>query len=555
MATPARAENPFLPPSIDAARVQQDITRRLQSDPEITAAQNPSDGFQTATAPQGSEAIHFVLKDIIVDGAKTLPAEKLRKIYAPLLGKSVALTEIYDVANRITRMYQDHGYLLSRAYIPEQQIHDGVIHLRVTEGFVSGYRIKNPGGIKNQVEIYARKLMASGPVTSANLERYLMLMNDLPGVTVRSVLVPSEEIPNSAELVLTVTEKKLQGVASTNNFGNTFLGPQQTILAAQGNSLFNSTDQTNVAFVAAPDHDELYYYNAGFHRIIGSEGTKAGFNASYAKANPTLPISLGGLLEPTGEASTLSFDINHPFIRSRRLSLYGGAILDITKNKTDYAPGLSSIETKDNQRILRLNAQITHTDTNGGLNNAETVLSHGLSDFGASAKDGPHLSRANGDPGFTKLTFNLSRQQHLYGPFSLLVGGTGQHTNDSLLASEQFGMGGNEFGRGYDSSEITGDNGLGSKIEAAYNHQSGYRLLDHYQIYTFYDVGKVWNNEKTATQPGHMSLASTGVGTRLFLTQNVHADAYVAQPLTHEVTSRGEHSKNLRFRFSLTANF
>lgn len=544
-----------IPSTADAGRVQKDIQRELQIDPSVKTGMSPSENTQMITAPEGAEQIEFKLNDIVIEGAKHVPADKLRPLYASLIGRKVKLTEIYDAANRITQYYRDHGYLLSRAFLPEQEIHDGVIRIRVIEGFVSGYRIKNPGGIKDQIEAYAKKLMASGPVTSENLERYLLLMNDLPGVTVRSVLVPSKKIPNSAELVLTVTEKKLNGFASVDNLGTTFLGPTRLTLSAQANSLFGMTDQTNLIMLRAPDHRELSYYNAGYHQNIGDEGTKIGTNISYARTNPTLPSNMGGLLEPQGEAQTLSVDLSHPFIRSRSLNVYGGLAFDITKNKTDYAPGLSAIETKDNQRIVRANSQVSYTDTTGNYNSLNTALSRGIGGLGASDKGDTQLSRAFGDPSFTKVNFDATRLQRLYGPFTGLIGTTGQYAFNSLLASEQFGMGGNEFGRGYDSSEVTGDHGLGAKAEIAYNHSTSRKYLERYQIYGFYDIGKIWLRNKPVGQPSHESVASTGVGARFFFTPNLRGDTYIAKPLTHEVNSRGEHSDNIRFRFSLTTNF
>ena len=203
----------LVPTTTDAGRIQKDIERQLKITPGNTGVPEVSEQPQLVTAPEGAEAVTFRLNNIIIKGAKKIPPEKLRSFYAPLLGKEIKLTQVYEVANKITAYYREQGYILSRAFLPEQEIRDGVIQIQVVEGFVSGYRIQNPGGVKDQIEVYAKKLMNSGPLTSENLERYLLLMNDLPGVTVRSVLVPSKEVPDSAELVLTATEKKLQGFA------------------------------------------------------------------------------------------------------------------------------------------------------------------------------------------------------------------------------------------------------------------------------------------------------------------------------------------------------
>src|SRR6185437_9133865 len=79
------------------------------------------------------------------------------------------------------------------------------------------------------------------------------------------------------------------------------------------------------------------------------------------------------------------------------------------------------------------------------------------------------LSNPYGQSDFTKLTFNTSRLQELNDKFSLLAASAGQVSNAPLLVSEQFGFGGPVFGRAYDTSEITGDDGIAASLELRYD--------------------------------------------------------------------------------------
>lgn len=542
-----------IPPSADPARIQNTIESPLPIVPESTlpAQSKPI----IVDAPEGAEAIEMVLNNVVISGATVFSKDEITSTYRHLLGKTIKLTQIYEISNDITRLYTDSGYILSRAIIPEQEISDGVVNIQVIEGFITSYEIQGEENARSVLEAYAEKLISLGPLKSENLERYLLLMNDVSGSDVKSVLSPSSNTNNGAHITLIAEHNKAQGFANFDNLGNSYIGPNRITLGGQLNNILQSSTTLNGLFLWAPDSNELQYYSTGFHNYVGDEGTKIGVNASISKARPSLPNALGGLLEPDGEALFLGFSVDHPFIRTRNLNVYGGLNFDILKNKTDYAPGLSAIETKDSQRVLRASGRISYQDRFFGFNAGNATLSKGLDILGASHRGDSNLSRPEGDPEFTKLNIGASRLQYVSGPFNVLVAGTAQYSANTLLASEEFGFGGNEFGRGYDPSEITGEHGLAGKFEFIYNGNTQLKVLNAYQIFTFYDVGKVWNRDVAVGQQDSDSAASLGIGTRLTFNQSVRGDAFVAKPLTRGVTSRGDDGQDLRFKFSINTVF
>jgi hemolysin activation/secretion protein len=542
-----------IPSTVEPGRVQTDINR------QTAPAQIPPTEDVTATpdvqAPAGSEKVRFTLKRIDVAGAKQMPQSEIESLYKNKIGKAISLADVYDIANRITRAYRDNGFMLSRAIVPQQEIGDGVVKITVVEGFVSGYNIQgDAGGSTDKLNAYAKKLVGTGTLSVTNLERYLLLMNDLPGIKVRSVLSPSRTVANGADVTFVVEKDVFEGIATVDNFGNDFIGEERLTVGGQLNSIF-STEQLNGTFLWVPDHSELYYYNAGFRQNIGNEGTKFGLNASYSLTSPDLPGALAAL-GTEGKSFNYGFTLDHPFIRSRRVNVVGGIAFDVTKNKTNYPAALSAIETKDEQRVLRINGQTSYLDGLAGYNVLGASVSQGFEILGSSEKGDAQLSRAEGDPGFTKLSFDVSRLQRIWGPVTALFAGTGQVSADPLLASEEFGFGGDAFGRGYDSSEITGDHGLAGKIELIYTNSPDRQFLNQYQLYTFYDLGAVWNKDPGAGQDSRESAASAGIGARLAFTPDVRGEAFLAKPLTRDIPSRGvDDADNIRFKFVLSSNF
>lgn len=543
-----------VPSSVETGRVQADLDHQFNDQIKIKTSEAAS--APTVQAPAGAEDIKFTLNGITIEGATSIEAEKLNAIYNDKIGQEISLTTIYDIANQITLEYRNRGYLLSRAIVPEQEIDSGTVKIKVVEGFISGYHITgNSYGAKRQIEDYALRLLNAGALTAQKLERYLLLINDLPGISARGVLSPSENTDGGADITIIVEQDDIEFFASVDNFGNRYLGEMRGTAGFQVNSLFNGTDKINGTYLIAPDHQELSYFSIGYKQNISDNGTTAGIGISHTLTNPTLPLSLGGNLGSEGDATTLSFELDHPFIRSRSLNVFGGVDFDLSTNKTNYAPAFVALETEEKTRVLRAHATTTYLDGFSGYNIAHASMSRGLEIFGSSKGGEGNLSRALGEPNFFKINIDASRLQRLYGPINILVGVTGQWSKDPLLASEEFGIGGTEFGRGYDSSEITGDHGIAGKVELSYNKVVEKAYLNNYQVYGFYDVGSTWDKDPGAGVSPRASIASIGIGTRFGFTDNVKGNAFIALPLINGATSRGNEADNIRFKFSLTTNF
>jgi hemolysin activation/secretion protein len=205
------------------------IERQFQTLPEPRATDEPvvTPGLEPEKPPSGAENVHFTLSGIVVDGATVFTPADFAPLYRQLLGKDVTLAQIYDVAAAITAKFGKAGYTLSVALVPAQRISTGVVHIQVIEGYVDQIFIKSEDGqdiTQPQLRAYLEKIAAVRPLRQADLERYLLLANDLPGVQARAVLAPSET-PGASNLTLIVNQKKFDGYANFDNRGSQFIGP------------------------------------------------------------------------------------------------------------------------------------------------------------------------------------------------------------------------------------------------------------------------------------------------------------------------------------------
>jgi hemolysin activation/secretion protein len=163
----------------------------------------------------------------------------------------------------------------------------------------------------------------------------------------------------------------------------------------------------------------------------------------------------------------------------------------------------------------------------------------GLGVLGASDKGDAELSRVDGVPDATVLRVEGARYQPFGAtPWGLLTSVKGQYAWDPLLVDEEMGLGGETFGRGYDPSDIAGDQGLGMMLELQYTRPVDSTWLRGYQAYGFYDLGAVWNEDDAP--PKKQSMASAGLGVRTQLAGRVFLDLEVAKPLTREPATRDD---------------
>ncbi|MCZ7657486.1 MAG: hypothetical protein M5U07_06325 [Xanthobacteraceae bacterium] len=147
----------------------------------------PTVTLPSTTAPAGAESITVVLTRVVIEGATVYSASELAPLYADLVGRPVPLTAVYDIARRVTAKYGADGYVLSRAVVPPQNFGrtGAVVRIRVVEGYVD--KVVWPANIAHYRDFftyYAARITADRPANIRTLERYLLLMTDLPGFKV-----------------------------------------------------------------------------------------------------------------------------------------------------------------------------------------------------------------------------------------------------------------------------------------------------------------------------------------------------------------------------------
>ena len=492
--------------------------------------------------------IRFILKEIVVKGSTVYSHNAFRRWQKRFIDKKVSLALIYRFAEKITAKYRNDGYLLSRAIVVPQNIKNGVVTIQIVEGYIGNLKIRGPvKGSKMFLKSYGKALLRSSPLKAKDLERYLLLIDDLPGVSVESVLVPSKNEPGASELILTLKHKDMDSNAGIDNRGTKFNGPIQMRGATNANSVMGFYDRLGIQGVLTSNPDELLFFNGFGEMPVSSEGTKIFISGSFSKSQPGSTLKQ---FKVEGNSNTFTVRASHPFIRSRGKNLKGYLGFTSRNSKTDL---LNENITDDRLRILKLGMAYDFVDRLRGVNLFSLGLSKGMNIMDASGPGSLKLSRADGRSDFTKLSGDILRLQELGPGWSLLTGVGWQYAFDSLLSSEEFGLGGPQYVRAYDPSEVTGDHGIAFKLELQKGVKTNWNYLKSLQSYLYFDHGTVALRNTTAVQDSSSSLTAVGLGMRGNINKWLSGYIEVGQPLSGDVSAEG--NSDPRFFFSLNAHY
>lgn len=495
----------------------------------------------------GAEKIKFKLTKVIINGTNVYPPQALQAIFQPYYDKEISLAKLLELVDQVTNKYRNEGYVLSKAYLPPQEIKGGIVTINVIEGFIDQVRVSGrPRGVARIVLDYGKRAQEDVPLQMDNLERYMLLMNDLPGTNVKAVLQPSKTKTSAADLDLITQFYFLQASVAYDNFNSRYLGPRDITLSTQLNSLIRSGDMNLLRAITGTSTREMKYFQFLHDEPMGSAGLHGLLGGYYTQTNPGSSLED---LDVVGRSKFAYFGVTYPIIRSRSQNLS----LQSTFNYSNTVSTLLDAPFyNDRVRYFSFNGSYERADSWRGVNALSLGFQQGLDILHAS--EGGDLSRPHGHSNFNLITFNVMRLQGIVKHITMFFAAQGQTTVMPLLSGQQFGFGGPDFGRGYDPSEIVGDRGLAGKAEFRVDATPDWYLLQTAQFYVFYDIGGIWNMD-TSNQVAKNSATSTGFGVRYTIFKRVNGQLYFAKPLTHKVASLvavGQSGEAMRGFFSIS---
>lgn len=518
----------------------QPLQRPAPTPPEPGVIPGPATPGST-TAPAGAERIPVSPTAITVEGNTVYSTADLEPLIRPLIGKTVTAADVFQLAGAIQRKYRDDGYFLASVVVPPQRVTDGRIRLRAYEGSIANVVVEGDvGPVIEQARAYLSKIGRGGQaVNLRDIERYLLLTEDIPGIKTKAVLRPGKE-PGEAELAVELSRKSWDAYYALDNRGSRFTGPLQSF-AVGGLNSFTPWGERIEAMQFSTFSRESNYFQVNGSFFFGAEGLRLRAWAAQGFINPSGPIAAIGY---AGDLTLFGLGAAYPIIRSRQTNLSVNGGFEYYRSLVDTNTGRLNAT---HLRILRLGADGNYRDDLDGANFASIRLSKGLGFLGASAPDDPLMARAGSDPAFFKVQAEIARRQAIWSSnnFALGVQGSlsGQMTGDVLPASEKFFLGGDRFGRGYFFGQVSGDRGIAASLELQFNvlvppggvgWSTPSSDLDMsralpLQFYAYFDYGRVWN--LLASEVPAITARSIGIGVRASLLEHLTIEVEASRRL------------------------
>lgn len=484
-----------------------------------------------------------VLVGVTITGASVLASDRLADSYTDKLAKPVDLQDVAEIAERITNLYRSEGYFLSQAVAGPQDLSTGIASITVFEGHISSVRVEGPRA--ELVRPMVEALAAASLVKLSDVEKRLARVREIPGLKVTSQIRPNPDNPIEHELLLETEFDGDRVFAGVNNWGWEQAGPVQAYATYARNSVFGARDQLALSLFTTPEKPEEFSQ-------LGVGYTYGFLNGDRIRTNLSVSQSGGGY-DPAdnaqgGQSIGFAAQIERPLKLRRSQSVWFIVGVDFQHKENDWITGGGY---QDELRVARLALRGSKYD-NSSSTRYYVSVSKGLDLLGASGSSAWNRSRYDADAEFLKINGNFSHYRDIGTHFGLYTDVYGQYTDEPLLISEEFSVGGPDLGRAYRFGELTGDRGVGGVIELRAGFAPEGDVLSFLQGYTFYDIAAVWNAIPDEAWEKD-DLSSAGVGMRVSLFDKVSARLEMAKPLTR--TPYDEADRDWRQFFQLSVAY
>lgn len=544
--TALRAQTPP-PPLPSGAEAGREAPRLLLPPPPAGGISISVPQAAATQAPAGADQLYFTLQQLVIEGATAFPADSLQPLYAALLGQRVSVAQVFGVAGEIELRYRNAGYVTSRVIVPQQTLDEGRFVIRVVEGHISDIAFSaDIGPARAALERLLAPLRGVRPISIAEIERRLLLADDLPGLTVRGTLEPSATEVGGSRLIVSATRRATDLTLGLNNRHSPYMGSAAASAGLAWNAFGTRADRLTLSTGVSLPLKRSTSVSAGYDALLSDDGTTFGLGATFARSRPGRELEV---LDVRSKVQAGQATVTTPLIRSRLQNLRAMGQFEVRNVDTDIA---GTAFTRDRLRIVRAGLSYDRSDSWDGITAARATLHKGLDAMGANARGAATSSRVNGRSDFLKLTAELTRLQQLGPRSSLLAALAGQWSRDPLLASEEMALGGASFARAYDDGEISADNGTAVSLELRHN-PAWAALADRAQVYAYVDGGRLRAHSLGAPLTRAHTLSSFGGGVRANLQPGLFATLEVAKPISAPVRTQGD--KQPRVFLTLTAQF
>lgn len=464
----------------------------------------------------------FLVKHIKIKGNTLFDFATLHALVADDEGKNISLSRLDELAAKLTAYYQVHDYPLARAIIPPQTIKDGIVEIEIIEAAFGTIKIDNKSRVKRSLQEATLSPLQSGQkISQQKLDHSLLLLSDIPGISVNATLKPGERVGTSDLAVVTTESTALSGNIALDDYGNSYIG--RTRIWGTLNFLNPLRHGDILSLSGLTSGPGMNYGRASYDTLLNGNGTHIG--ASLSMLHYILGDTLSSI-DGHGTAQVTTLWIRHPVLRSREINLYGQIQYDRMQLKDHVDASAIRNDRHLDSWTGTLSGDFRETSL---INTGSIGLTSGNLGFDDNAAQIADAAATKTSGRFSKLNANLSTWYELSQKNTLYLAFSGQWTNANLDSSQKMIAGGPYTVRAYDMGAVSGDIGYLGTVEFRHNFALGMNGM--WQALVFFDSQHVKINRTALSATNSASLSGTGLGINWSGPHQWSARAFVATPV------------------------
>ena len=229
------------------------------------------------------------LSDLLVDiedetqGRHVTPSEVQRLIWlvrAQQTKRGILLSQIESIADRITHFYRERGFILAKAYIPKQEVRDGIVNLTLLIGVLGEVKSHGNQLYSDKAIISVFDSMLAMPVTNSTVEEKLYLINDFPGVSADGYFEPGAQVGDTKLNINIRGEDRYFANLRFDNHGTDETGLYRLYADFQINNTLGFSDLFKLSILNASRPNNTKYWRLNYQMNVFSPRIKIGVGVS-----------------------------------------------------------------------------------------------------------------------------------------------------------------------------------------------------------------------------------------------------------------------------------
>ncbi len=478
-----------------------------------------------AQAPSAGPA--FDVRRFDVAGATLVPRDEIDSALSPFVGPDRTLADLQRARAALESIYAQRGYGATRVVLPEQEIKEGVVQLRVVEARLGRIAIEgNKFFDEANVRASLPTLAPGQPLDTARLARELRLANESP-VKQTTVVLKGGDGEGVVDAQARVADQRPYRFSlGLDNTGTSQSGEYRIGVGFQEANMWNLDHVLNLQYVTSPtdaDHPSQFalppnknvtIFGAGYHVPLYRLGDSLDVVAGYANVDSGVVQNLYNI---SGSGRVYAGRYNFGLSQVGQVEQKLAFGYDVRYYDNSVVPVGGSTTVVPDYVLHPLS--LAYSGVWRGDADELSFAAAGVRNF-PSGPNGDQAQfdvvRPGADARYTLARLNGNWLHSFPRDLQARVRFTGQYTRDELLPGEQFGLGGMDSVRGFFERQFAGDTGFSGTFEVyspdlGGSAASGVRM----RLLAFYDYGRAWLNNPQVFEQRVTGVAAVGPGIRI----------------------------------------